>query len=340
LILRGKAGEINETQANFLSIAEKNIIRLTNIVNNLLDLSRIESGKIGIKFEELDLRGPIDFIVSSLKPQADGKSIHLRTEVPKELPPVYGDREKIERILMNLIGNALKFTPEGGEVAVSAKLVDGSTNDVAVSVRDSGIGIPADQLERIFEKFSQAKGSLHRSVSGTGLGLAITKGLVEAHQGMICVESEVGKGSTFTFILPVSKGEKREPQFRFILGREFSRAQEKQTPFTLFLLEVLDQRGAVGEPSLEQLKEKVRKCLCRKEDIVLRRQRDNILAAFCVADLKGAQAIRQRIEEEIKKHFMEGWDHPPIIKVGTATYPEEATSKRELFRIAREQLRG
>jgi signal transduction histidine kinase len=340
LILRGKAGEINETQANFLSIAEKNIIRLTNIVNNLLDLSRIESGKIGIKFEELDLRGPIDFIVSSLKPQADGKSIHLRTEVPKELPPVYGDREKIERILMNLIGNALKFTPEGGEVAVSAKLVDGSTNDVAVSVRDSGIGIPADQLERIFEKFSQAKGSLHRSVSGTGLGLAITKGLVEAHQGMICVESEVGKGSTFTFILPVSKGEKREPQFRFILGREFSRAQEKQTPFTLFLLEVLDQRGAVGEPSLEQLKEKVRKCLCRKEDIVLRRQRDNLLAAFCVADLKGAQAIRQRIEEEIKKHFMEGWDHPPVIKVGAATYPEEAISKRELFRKAKGRLRG
>jgi GGDEF domain-containing protein len=96
----------------------------------------------------------------------------------------------------------------------------------------------------------------------------------------------------------------------------------------------------VGEPSLEQLKEKVRKCLCRKEDIVLRRQRDNLLAAFCVADLKGAQAIRQRIEEEIKKHFMEGWDHPPVIKVGAATYPEEAISKRELFRKAKGRLRG
>lgn len=340
LILRGKTGEINETQSNFLSIAEKNIIRLTNILNNLLDLSRIESGKIGMNFEEMDLKGPIDFTVSSLKPQADGKSIRLQTEIPKELPPVYGDREKIERILMNLIGNALKFTPEGGDVAVSAKLADGSTSRVAISIRDSGIGIPADQLGKIFEKFCQVDGLLHRSPSGTGLGLAITKGLVEALQGKIWVESELGKGSTFTFILPVSKGEKREPHFRFILDRDFRRAQDNETAFTLLLIEVLDQRGAVDEPSLEQLEEKVRKCLYRKGDIVLRWQRNNILAAFCVADLKGAQVIRQRIEKEIKKHFMERWDHPPMIKVGTATYPEEATSKRELFRIAREQLRG
>jgi hypothetical protein len=288
----------------------------------------------------LDLRGPIDFIVSSLKPQADGKSVRLKTEVQKELPPVYGDREKIERILMNLIGNALKFTPEGGDVAVSAKLVDGSTNSVAISVRDSGIGIPADQLGKIFEKFCQVEGLLHRCTAGTGLGLAITKGLVEAHQGKICVESEVGKGSTFTFILPVSKGEKREPHFRFILDREFRRAQDNDTPFTLLLIEVLDQRGAVEEPSLEQLEEKVRKCLYRKGDIVLRRQRGNLLAAFCVVDPEGAQLIRQRIEKEIKNHFTEGWDYPPMIKVGTATYPEEATSKRELLRIAREQLRG
>jgi signal transduction histidine kinase len=340
LILRGKAGEINETQANFLSIAERNIVRLTNILNNLLDLTRIESGKIGMKFEDLDLRGPLDFIASSLKPQADGKSIHLKTEVPEQLAPVYGDREKIERILMNLIGNAIKFTPEGGEVVVSAKLIDGSKNSVAISVRDSGVGIPADQLGKIFEKFHQVEGSLHRSVSGTGLGLAITKGLVEAHQGMICVESQVGKGSTFTFILPASKGEKRDPHFRFILDREFCRAQEKQTPFTLFLLELLDERGDVGEPSLDQLEEKVKKCLCRKGDIVLRREREKVLAVLCEADVKGAQVIRQRIEEEIQKHFIEGSGNPPIIKVGTATYPEEVISKRELFRKAKAQLRG
>jgi GGDEF domain-containing protein len=102
----------------------------------------------------------------------------------------------------------------------------------------------------------------------------------------------------------------------------------------------LDERGDVGEPSLDQLEEKVKKCLCRKGDIVLRREREKVLAVLCEADVKGAQVIRQRIEEEIQKHFIEGSGNPPIIKVGTATYPEEVISKRELFRKAKAQLRG
>ena len=340
LVLRGKAGEINETQANFLSMAEKNIDRLTNILNSLLDLSRIESGNIGMKFEEFDLTSPIKFILSSLKPQADGKSIHLNMEAPEELPPVYGDREKVEQILMNLIGNAIKFTPEGGEISVSPKLPDGEGGMVAISVKDSGIGIPEDQLKKVFEKFYQVEGSLHRSVSGTGLGLAITKGLVEAHQGKIWVESEVGKGSTFTFTLPVSKGEKREPHFRYVLDLKFRLAQENNTPLTLFLLELLDQEGNAKESFLDQLEEQVRKSLCRKGDMVLRREREKILAALCEADLKGVQVIRQRIEEEIQKHPLEGQGAPLLIKVGTATYPEEALSKAELFRLAKERLGG
>jgi signal transduction histidine kinase/GGDEF domain-containing protein len=340
LILRGKAGEINQTQADFLSLAEKNINRLTNILNNLLDLSRIESGKIGMKFVEMDLKDPIDFSLSSLRPQTDEKSIHLKMEIPKDVPFVYGDREKIEQILMNLIGNAIKFTPDGGEITVSAKLLTQTGNSVAISVKDSGIGIPENQLDKVFEKFHQVDKSLNRSAGGTGLGLAITKGLVEAHQGKIWVESEVGKGSTFTFTLPISRGEKRDPHFRFILDREFQRAQENHTPFTLFLIEVSDQRGRTEEPSLEKMEEKIKKCLCRRGDIVTRRQRDRILAALCVADLKGAQVIRHRIEEEIQEDCIEGWDKPPVIKVGAATYPEEAISKRELFRRAKEQLRG
>jgi signal transduction histidine kinase len=213
LVLRGKAGEINETQTNFLSMADKNINRLTNILNNLLDLSRIESGRIKIKSQELDLRGLVEFILSSFKPQAEGKSIHLDMEVVEGFSPVYGDRENIEQILTNLLGNAIKFTPEGGKVSVLVNPFREEGGMVAISVRDSGIGIPEDQLEKVFKKFYQVEGSLHRSVSGTGLGLAITKGLVEAGDGTIWVESEIGKGSTFTFTLPVSKGEKRDPIF-------------------------------------------------------------------------------------------------------------------------------
>ena len=340
LVLKGKAGEINETQDNFLTMAEKNINRLTNILNNLLDLSRIEAGKIGMKLEELDLRVPVVFVLSSLKSQADVKSIHLEMEVEKDLPFVYGDREKVEQILTNLIGNAIKFTPEGGKVIVSARLSDRIRNAVGISVHDTGIGIPQDQFEKVFEKFHQVESPLHHSAGGTGLGLAITKGLVEAHQGQIWVESEVGKGSRFTFTLPLSRGEKREPQFRFILDWEFRRAQENHTSFTLFLIEVLNQTGKPENNQLSQLEEVLKKCFVRKGDILFKRDRDHIWAAFCEADLKGAQVIRKRIEGEIQKHLMEGYGRPLVIKVGAATYPEEVITKRELFRRAKTQLRG
>ena len=345
LMLSGKTGEVNENQEKFLSMADRNINRLTNILNNLLNLSRIESGKVELKFENITLKRVIDLTASSLRPHADVKSIQIEVEVPEQLPAVYGDPEKIEQILTNLIGNAIKFTPDGGKILITAKPFPkekkgGYGDRVAVSVKDTGIGIPSEHLESIFEKFHQVEISLHRSVSGTGLGLAITKGLVEAHQGKIWVESEVEKGSTFTFTLPISEGERREPRFRFILDKEFKRAQENDSPLTLFLIQVLDERGEVEKALLDQLEEKVKQCLCREADILLRREKEKILAALCEANLKGTQVIRQRIEEEIQKHPLEGQGAPVLVKVGTATYPEEALSKAELFRLAKERLGG
>jgi GGDEF domain-containing protein len=321
-------------------MADRNITRLTNILNNLLNLSRIESGKIDIKFEELDVRVPIEFVISSLNSQADTKSIQLRAEMPQQLPSVYGDREKVEQILTNLLGNAIKFTPEGGEIIVSTKPLDVQERKLAISVRDTGVGIPEDQLEKIFEKFHQVEGSLHRSVTGTGLGLAITKGLVEANYGEIWVESVIGTGSTFTFTLPISKGERRDLRFRSILDREFQRAQENRSPLSLFLIDIWEDNSEIKGALLDQLEEKVKQCLCRKADITLRREKEKILAVLCEADLKGAQIVRQRIEGEIQKCAMDWKDRSPMIKVGMATYPEEALSKRDLFRKAKERLGG
>jgi two-component sensor histidine kinase/GGDEF domain-containing protein len=326
-------------------MAERNINRLTNILNDLLNLSKIESGKIELKFENIEFKNIVELAASSLRPHADVKSIQIEVEIPESLPVIYGDQGKLEQILTNLIGNAIKFTPDGGKILISAKPIsqdqkDSYGNMVAISVKDTGIGIPADQLEAVFEKFHQVEGSLHRSVSGTGLGLAITKGLVEAHQGKIVVESEVGKGSTFTFTLPVSQGERRDPHFRFILDKEFHQAQENNAPLTLFLIQVLDEGGEAKEAVLSKLEENVKQCLCRKADILLRREKEKILAALCEANLKGAQVIRQRIQEGIQKHPLETGATPVRIKVGTATYPEEALSKAELFRLAKERLGG
>jgi two-component system sensor histidine kinase/response regulator len=339
LILRGKTGAINETQAKFLSMAERNINRLMNILNDLLSLSRIESGKMVMKFEELNLRSLIEFIISSFKSQAEGKSILLRAEMPQEVPAVYGDQEKVEQILTNILGNALKFTPEQGEIVVAAKPYDGDGNLMAVSVQDTGPGIPADQLDKIFEKFHQVEGSLQRSVGGTGLGLAITKGLVEAHQGKIFVESELGKGSIFTFTLPVSQREKRESRFRFVLDREFRRAQESLSPLTLFLLKVEEEGEGKKDGVWMQVEKEMKECLCRKSDILLKREREKLLAAICETDRKGAGIIRQRIEEKFKKNLGDGLSTPPTLQIGAATYPEEALSKRDLFRKAKQGLR-
>jgi PAS domain S-box-containing protein len=340
LLLQRKTGAINENQEKFLSLAEKNINRLTNILNSLLDLSKIESGRMELNFEEINLKDSIEFIISSFKPQVAGKSIEIKMEIEKDLPSVYADREKIAQILMNLVGNAIKFTPEGGTITVSAKPYNGDGRMVAVSVRDSGIGIPGDQLEKVFEKFFQVEESLRRSIAGTGLGLPITKGLVEAHRGKIWVESEIGKGSTFTFTLPISKGEKRDLRFRYVLDKEFQRVQEKHSHLTLFLIEISSGGAEVKDTLLEKLEEKLKQCLGRKTDIVLRLGKGKILAALCEADLEGARVIRQRIDEELQKHTIEGQDVSLITKVGMATYPEEALSKRELFRKAKEYLRG
>jgi len=339
LILTGKTGAINETQVKFLSMAERNINRLMSILNDLLSLSRIESGKMTMKFEDLDLRSLIEFIHSSFKPQTDGKSIRLRMELPPEVPAVYGDREKLEQVLTNLVGNAFKFTPEGGEIVISAKPYDGNGSRMAVSVKDTGTGIPADQLDKIFEKFHQVEGSLQRSVGGTGLGLAIAKGLVEAHQGKIFVESEVGKGSLFTFTLPISQKEKKELPFRSVLDREFRRAQENLSPLTLFLLEVEEGERRKDEFP-EEIEKEMKKCLCRKSDILLSRGPEKRWVAICEADRKGAQVIRHRMEENFKKNPPLGQSLSPVLKIGAATYPDEASSKKELFRKAKIDLRN
>lgn len=345
LMLKGKTGEINEAQNKFLTMADRNINRLTNILNNLLDLSRIESGRMNMKFQNIQLKNLIELTVTSMKPQAEEKSINIESDIPRSLPDVYGDPEKVEQILVNLLGNAIKFTPPGGSIQISARpfYKEGDPDHgkmVSISVKDTGPGIPKEHLEAIFEKFHQVEDSIHRTAGGTGLGLAITKGLVEAHYGKIWVESEVGKGSTFTFTLPISEGERRELSFRTILDREFQRAQENHSPLTLLLIRISNGAEEIKNELFGELEEIVKQCLCRKADVLLKREHEKILAALCQADLKGAQVIRQRIEEVARNHFNKERNYNFIVKVGTATYPEEALTKGELFSKAKEALGG
>jgi signal transduction histidine kinase len=198
----GRLGELTPEQKNMVAMMERNAQTLIELVNDLLDASKLESGSMRLEVSTLDLRGLIDEIRETMEPLAREKSITLKEQLAADLPLLEADRAKLRRILVNLISNALKFTPKGGLVQLTAEPVD---DQIRVAVADTGVGIPAEDLARLFDKYEQARSRATRSEKGTGLGLYITKQLVELHDGQISVNSEVGKGSTFTVTLPVSR---------------------------------------------------------------------------------------------------------------------------------------
>lgn len=199
LILEGEAGEINESQHKFLSIVSNNANRLVDLINDLLDISRIDAGRIDIIRVPLDLAELVSNASTTLFPQFDARRQQLDFDIPHQLPVVWGDGERVLQILTNLLSNACKYTPEGGQVRISAET---RGEHVLVSVTDSGIGMSADELAQLFTRFYRVNNELTQQVGGTGLGLAITRSLVELHGGEITVTSTPREGSTFTFTLP------------------------------------------------------------------------------------------------------------------------------------------
>jgi len=202
LILSKSTGEISPTQNEFLSIAERNLKRLTLLINDLLDLSKLEARKNAILPESTDLDKLIIDSEESLNNWAVSKSIKLSKSVSADLPRVEVDPNKIIQVLNNLIGNAIKFTPENGSITVEASC-DKQEGLVRVAVVDTGVGISAEDLGKIFDKFYQSREKNQSEIKGTGIGLAIVKEIVELHQGKVWVESEKGKGSRFIFTLPI-----------------------------------------------------------------------------------------------------------------------------------------
>jgi two-component system, OmpR family, phosphate regulon sensor histidine kinase PhoR len=206
--LRDSALDDPPAAQHFLNRAEYEVDALTQMVQELLELSRIESGKAPLRLAATPVLEVIEPAVERLQSQAERKGQSLTVNVPEALPPVLVDGSRAAQVMSNLLHNAIKFTPEGGEIEVSAAQRD---DFVVVAVRDNGRGIPALDAPRIFERFYKADRA--RSEGGTGLGLAIARHLVQAHGGRIWVQSREGQGSTFSFTLPVAGGEgKRQPR--------------------------------------------------------------------------------------------------------------------------------
>jgi two-component system phosphate regulon sensor histidine kinase PhoR len=183
----------------FLLRMEHEIDNLTQLVQELLELSRIESGKVPLKKTRVTPWELVSPAVERMMVQAERAGVHLSLDCPDSLPPVLADQSRMGQVLVNLVHNAIKFTSPGGEIVIQAQQ---DQNMVVFTVRDTGAGIAPEALPRIFERFYKADRS--RSSGGTGLGLSIAKNMVQAHGGRIWAESEVGKGSTFYFSLPIA----------------------------------------------------------------------------------------------------------------------------------------
>jgi signal transduction histidine kinase len=201
MLLSGVTGELNERQNNFVSSILTNGESLLNLINDVLDLTKIEAGRLELNLEAVDLRSALLGVLPVVKPRAADKRIKVSTYLPTDVPTIIADPAKFNQVLLNLLTNAIKYTHENGNVSVEAR---GQEGFVEIWVTDTGIGIGQEDIDRIFQRFTQVDSSASRSQGGTGLGLAITKELVELHGGQIRVQSKLGKGSSFIFTVPIS----------------------------------------------------------------------------------------------------------------------------------------
>ncbi|MDD3419158.1 MAG: ATP-binding protein [Candidatus Gastranaerophilales bacterium] len=338
IILSGKSGELPAPMANFLNMASRNVTRLSGIINDLLDLSKIEAGKMDFRFEKFNAKTSFEDVYATFLASAQEKNINLNLDLSQNLDDAYGDLDRIEQVLSNLVSNAVKFTPEEGEIKISAK--DATDEEikkcnpalkggyVKISVKDTGIGIAADDLPKVFDKFQQIESALVRKVGGTGLGLSIARQLVEAHRGCIWVDSEVGLGSEFSFLIPTATEENI-----FILEIDKLIQNAKQNHAGLALVEVLEEGGQafidefVGNSNIVTKYDKAR---------IFTQSSSNSATMHIVlpdANKMALDILLQKIKELIiSQNFTYN------IKLGGVIYPDDAINSDELLQRVAENL--
>ena len=210
LLAQGAVGPVNEVQTNFLNTIRSNVMRMATLVSDLADVSRIEAGRMRLEFSAVSLGDVIQEVARSQQGQIDQKGQSLEVRISLDLPPVWGDLNRVTQVLTNLLSNAHKYTPAGGKLAISAGRStntwdpQGPPEVVLVSVQDNGYGIAPGDQEKIFQKFFRSEEPAIRESPGTGLGLNITRHLVEMQGGRIWFESQPGEGTTFCFTIPVA----------------------------------------------------------------------------------------------------------------------------------------
>jgi PAS domain S-box-containing protein len=351
IILKKRAGDITEAQEKFLSMADRNVNRLTELVNSILDISRLESGKMELNLVKADVGGIVDRVIDTLAPLADGKAIAIERRIEEGLPQVYLDPSKIEQVLINLVGNAMKFTPAQGTIRIAVRVLRnpvggvGTEERLEISVKDDGIGISTANVKHIFDKFFQVEGTLAGRQPGTGLGLAIARGLIEQHGGELKCASTEGEGTVFTMIIPIRS---REDVFSSDLERELAKVLPQHERVTLLIIGVNECRFI--QEACERDREKLMLAIMsavtsvklRPSDVVkLSSQTGEIVMILAGTGSKGGAIVRDKIIEKLPTVFATHCGDLVDLSYSCrmANYPLDARSARDLVETARPQRR-
>jgi two-component sensor histidine kinase len=327
-------------------MARNNTEQLTKMVTDLLDLSKIEAGKMTISLKPLSIGEPIEKAVTNLRPQAEEKGVTLDLSLASDLPLLYGDVASIRRVMANLVGNAIKFTDTGGAVRVQVSETPrgagtSEPDAVTVSVSDTGVGIPKEHLQSIFDKFHQVEGQRSKEVVGTGLGLPIVQELVKAHHGTISVESEPERGSCFTFTIPVLSP---EDLFFRSLNQDMERAQRLASPLSLVVIRIADAVGLVsklGAKGSQELLDRLEHWV-RKETVettarsLLCRDQGEILTVLPRTACDAATSFGQRLCEGMRSDSEVNADID--LTWSAAAFPEDGATAEKLLLVARERI--
>lgn len=326
LVLDGVAGPLNENQREFLSIAKNNIDRFTRIITDILDFSKLESGRIAMHKRKANINELIKELYSAVRPSVEKKNLSFELELSENLDTVWFDPERISQALNNLISNAVKFNREKGKIKISSGMehVDGR-EFVKVVVEDTGMGISNDEIQGLFKHFSPLDSGLTRASNGVGLGLAISKHIIALHGGDIWVESKKEVGSRFIFTLPVYK---KDDEFNFLLDEAIERAKHNGISMALIVFGVKKPHER-NEEILAQTENILQSIVRGPEDKVARYNEGNFIAVIAGTDRSGAMKIVDRFKDRVIVP----------LNFGMAIYPKE-TDKHKLVNKAETDLKS
>lgn len=345
IILSGKAGALTEAMDKFINMGRRNVTRLSGIINDLLDLSKIEAGKMDFKFETIKIEPVIEYVKTSLEEMAKEKNLTLNTQVRDNMTEIYADSRRLEQVLTNLVSNAIKFTPEGGKVDIRTEVLDAKDINyvpifdqefkqligkyLVVCVKDNGIGISEENLAKVFDKFAQIESSLSRKVGGSGLGLPIARQLLEAHNGAIWCNSKPDKGSSFYFAIPIS-----EEKTKFMIDFKQNLQKSKVANTSLALVMVKGDNNLVKDMFDDNKlinKNYLNNSIKEEED-----KTTTVTMAITEGDKFSADFLKKKIQTYVKER---GNLYPNCaIMYSYAVYPEDAADEVELIKKARSAL--